>query len=272
VATNAKNILLGLLVVVAFGLWNCEDAETPAGTGGVRGIVTTRVARINGAVHDGANVPIYNAKVYRSAADGALLDSTTTNPDGQFVFEVVYTEASDTLNTWITVKKHGYVSNAKSLQLVAGFQYTVDFLMALDLSTSAIVSGVVRDSTTLFPLRNSLVIFSVPGFSDQVVTGVDGTFTFVVDLIDVSTLPVNVTISHSGYQAKSMTVNVNNGQSYSIGSILLHEDRSSTIGTIVGRVLDATNQLPILNASVTLASSLSTDSVLTNGDGAYSFS
>lgn len=270
---KSKSILIGLLVVLAFGLWSCEDVtpSTPGGGGGGGGTgTTTRIARITGQVHDGNGIPIYNAKAYRVAP--GVVDSTTTDANGQFHFEVVYGDPSDSIVTSVTVRKHGYLDNVKTLTVVAGFQYNLDYFMVVDLSTSAVISGAVRDSSTLYPLRSSLVIYSVPGFSDQVVTGVDGMFTFIVDLVDVSTLPVNITISHAGYQTKAVLVNVNNGQSYAIGDVLLQEDQGSTVGTVLGRILDGTTRLPLVNANVTLTSSLVTDSVFTSGDGAYSFS
>ncbi len=262
-----SNYLLIVLIILFVGSFiGCEDL--PSTGGGPGGGPSTKVARIYGVVSDLTTFnPVYNAVVYRTA--DSFVESTRTNNNGQFVFEVNLNDL-DGINTTVLVKKHGYIDRSIALFLRA--DTLLDIGLNIDLSTSAIIMGVVRDSTTLFPLRNSNVLYAIPGFSENVVTSVDGAFTLIVDLVDRDSLPVTLTVSHTGFQTRQKVYTIYKGATANLGNVLLRVDQASSVGNVLGRVIDAQSRQPIINASVVMTSSLVTDSVLTTGDGAYSFS
>ena len=259
---KSKLTHLLLFVLFSFGLWNCEDLPpTEEGGATVRALISGVVTDIN------TSIPIFNATIIYNI-DGRI-DSTTTDANGSFKFEVDLTNVGSSSVT-VTVKKRGYQDGQATLTVTS--DNSLSFRILPDLSTSAGIKGVVRDSVTRFPLRNSVVLFAVPGFVDSVVTSIDGAFTFIVDLIDQNTLPVVVTVSKTGFKTKQNTYVVTKGQTTDLDSVFMQVDRGSTVGQIVGRVFDAQSRQPIFNATVLLISSLITDSSLTAGDGSYSFS
>ena len=271
---KSKLTCIVILCLLSIGLWSCEDIAPPTGGGSGGGVTppgsTTKLIRVSGSVLDLAtSLPLDRSTVYRNSVFGT--DSTVTDANGNFSFEVNL-GTSDSLYLTVTARSYGYLPKSLSFTALAGLQYSLDIRLDIDLSTKAVIRGVVRDSTTSYPLRSSNVLFAVPGFSDSRTTSVDGTFIYIVDLVDQTTLPVVVTISHSGYKSKQATYVVSRGTSTDLGGILLSVDQGSTVGQVVGRVFDAQTRQPIINSAVTLTSSLVTDSVLTSGDGGYLFS
>src|SRR6266849_1894496 len=106
-------ILLVILCVI--GVIGCE--EVAPSTGGQGGTPSTKVARIYGVVADLVTFnPVFNAVVYRTAA--SFIESTRTNANGQFVFEVNLNELED-ISTVVKVHKHGYVDRLIGLFLHA---------------------------------------------------------------------------------------------------------------------------------------------------------
>lgn len=264
---NSKSLFFLSVILCGAFVLGCEDIAPSTG-GGPGGGPATKVARIEGNVGDLTTFnPVFNAVVYRSAT--SFVESTRTNANGQFIFEVNLND-QDGINTIVTVKKHGYID--RSIALFLTTDTTLNIGLKIDLSTAAVISGIVRDSTTLFPLRNSNVLYAIPGFSDNVVTSIDGAFTFIVDLVDRDSLPVTLTVSHTGFQTRQRAYTVHKGSSIYLGNVLLSVDRGSTIANVLGRVIDAQSRQPIINATVVLISSLVTDSLLTSGDGGYAFS
>ncbi len=265
-----KSKITALLIATAFGLglWSCEDLPPQSALSGGPGALSKKV-RITGSVLDVASLmPIFNATVFRNS-NGAV-DSVHTDANGAFSFE--YDQAGDSVLTTISLRKRGYLDNSYTFLMIANTQIALNLRMTADLSTSAVLEGVVRDSATLYPLRGASVIFSVPGFSDQLETSIDGAFTFSVDLIDRDSLPVTVTVSKTGFKSRQLVKVVHTGQTSNLGNVLMRVDQGSSAGQVLGRVYDNQSRQPIVNASVLLTSSLVTDSLLTTGDGAYSFS
>ncbi|HUL44154.1 MAG TPA: carboxypeptidase regulatory-like domain-containing protein [Bacteroidota bacterium] len=262
---NSKTYVVLLIGVLLLGAWNCKDL--PPSTSNNNPL--SKKVSVSGTVSDLAtSLPISNATVLRNA--GGLIDSTHTDANGNYSFE--YDQGGDSVQTTITVIARGYVTSVNTFVMAANTQVSVAFHMTQDLSTSALINGTVRDSMTLYPLRGSTVIYSVPGFSDQVQTSIDGYFTFVIDLVDRDSLPVAITVSKTGFRTRQIVQTVHKGQSSNLGNVLLQVDLGSTVGQILGRVFDASTKGPLLNASVLLTSSLVTDSVLSASDGSYVFS
>jgi len=266
---NLKIVRQLLIFCLMAALWSCQDL--PPGSGPDGKIIQSNKARIAGSVRDITTLnAVYNAIVYRSHTAG-VVDSTRTDANGLFQFEFDL-DGPDSLFTTITLKKHGYITNSYSFFVQSNQVTSLNLTMSIDLSTSAVLSGVVRDSVTLYPLRGTTVIYSVPGFSDNVVTSTDGAFTFTVDLVDRDSLPVTVNASKTGFKTKQFTIWAYKGQSTDLGNVLLNVDLGTSTGLVEGRVYDNQTRQPLFNAGVTLTSSLTTDSMLTVGDGNYSFS
>src|SRR5262249_39761322 len=209
--------------------WGCEDI-VPGGPG-----TTTTTLRLSGTVSDLLNdVPIYQANV-TVTADGRS-SSILTNSNGQFVFELTRTTTAP-VYVQLTAAKHANLTAAVAFNM--GQDTTIGLNLNRDLSTSATISGVVRDSTTLFPLRGTSILFAVPGFVDSVITSVDGAFTYTLDLVDRDSMPVILTFAHPGFQTKQAVQVVHKGQSNDLGNVLLFVDRGSSVGQIQGRVFDS---------------------------------
>jgi hypothetical protein len=265
---KSKFILHTLLTVLVLGMWGCQDLPqtfVPPGGGGTG----DRKVRINGTVTDlNSAMPVSGVTIYKYV--GSVVDSTLTDANGSFAFE--FDVDADSVSVTLSLKKIRYLVNNYTFVAAANAAYQLDLRLTPDLSTSAIVFGVVRDSSTLYPLRNSNVLYAVPGYSEPVVTSIDGQFTFVIDLVDQDSVPVVFTVSHAGFQSKQVYYVVHRGTTTNLGNLLLRVDAGSSVGQVLGRVIDAQSRQPIINASVVLTSSLVTDSALTSGDGAYSFS
>jgi len=92
------------------------------------------------------------------------------------------------------------------------------------------------------------------------------------DLVDRDSLPVVVTAFKAGYKTRQLTIVVHKGQSTNLGSVLMKVDVASTVAQILGQVLDDQSNFPISHATVTVFSSLVTDSVYTSPAGQFSFS
>lgn len=261
---TSRLILVLASLCLLLGLWNCQDVAptSPLAPG------SPTTARITGTVHDvNTGVFLQNAKVYLAVSNRT--DSVTTGPDGVFRFEVDLSGGT-TVNALLTVRKKGFY--AKSTAFVVSADSSLDLGLLVDLSTSALIGGVLRDSATLYPLRNATILLTLPGVVDSVTTPVDGSFQMTADLVDRDSLPVVVTAFKAGYKTRQLTIVVHKGQSTNLGSVLMKVDVASTVAQILGQVLDDQSNFPISHATVTVFSSLVTDSVYTSPAGQFSFS
>jgi hypothetical protein len=226
------------------------------------------VVFVSGTVRDAvSDDPIANTSIV--LATSSAVDSFYTLNDGEFQFEVDQATLSD-LNASLYVRKSGFVPRTLVLNLANDTVLTV--LMTTDQSTSAILVGTVRDSVTLYPLRNSTILVTLPGTVDSTVTPNDGTFRITADLIDRDSLPILITVFKAGYTTKIMNITVYKGQTTNLGDILLGVNVGSTVAQINGRVFDSQSRLPINNVTVTAITNIYTDSVYTTYSGEYSFS
>mgnify|MGYP003340929802 CR=1 FL=1 len=253
---NSKLIFLFLALCLALGVWGCEDV--PADAAGT--------VKITGVVRDlGTGDVVQNATVFLNA--GGNLDSVVTGISGSFAFEVNVNALAD--GGTITVKKSGY--EVKDVNVPNANATTFDITIKADLSTSALITGTLRDSTTLYPLRGGVVILTLPGVVDQFTTLTDGNFRLVADLVDRDSLPVTLTSVKDGYKTKTIHVTVHKGQTTDLANVLMQIDAGSSVATVLGRVIDNTSRNPVSNATVTLATPIYTDSVVTGGDGSFTF-
>ncbi len=260
---NSKLIFFIVLFAAALGLMSCQDlpvVEEGTDTG------ANRV--VQGVVLDLASGNVIQSAVVYLAFAGST-DSVLTGSDGIFRFEVNL-NLSTNHNVTVTVRKAGYVTKNVSFEAVLDTSLTVT--LTADLSNSALVTGVLRDSTTLYPIRTALVLLTLPGVVDYFETGIDGEFRMYANLVDRDSMPVNLTTVKDGYKTRTITVVVYKGQTKDLGNVLLQVDAGSTIGQVAGHVLDFANNLPVNNATVVLTSPIFVDSLVTAGDGTYSFS
>ncbi len=260
---NAKQLSLLIAFCFMLGIWNCKDLPPTAGVGPVQ----PGNANITGSVRDLATTsPVQNATVYLSA--GGRTDSLMTGIDGTFHFVVDLSSGQAQLGV-LSVKKFGYVLNVQNFIVTGDTSITV--LMKVDLSTSAVVMGTVRDSATLYPLRGTSVLLTLPGFVDSMTTVTDGVFQLTADLVDRDSLPVMVTAYKTGYKTRQISITVHKGQTTNLGNVLMQVDVRSTVAQVMGRIFDKQSNLPLTGAEVTLMSSIKTDSMASATDGSFSF-
>jgi hypothetical protein len=261
---TSKIILILASLGLVFGLWNCQDIPPTGSPGGPPAAAT---AHIGGVVHDiSTDGAVLNAHVYLSYS--GVTDSALTGADGVFRFEVGLA-ANEVLDGILTVRKNGYIGSTVEFPIHADTSFDVG--IRIDLSSSARIVGVVRDSATFYPLRNTSILVTLPGLVDSAVTPVDGSFQIYADLVDRDTLPVVITAFHSGYKTKQLRVTLHRGQTTNLGNLLMKVDVASTIAQILGNVLDSQSNLPLVNAKVTVITNLVVDSVLTSVAGQFSF-
>src|SRR5258708_40141221 len=82
-------------------------------------------------------------------------NSATTGTDGGFHFEIDLA-AGERADAILSVHKNGYIN--RTVALGVSQDTTIDVGLTVDLSTSATIIGVVRDSVTLYPLRNTNIL------------------------------------------------------------------------------------------------------------------
>jgi hypothetical protein len=259
---KSKLIFFIVLFAAALGLMSCEDlpvVEEGTDTG------ANRV--VQGVVVDLATGNVLQSSVVYLAFAGST-DSVLTGSDGVFRFEVNLNLSTDHTVT-VTARKAGYVTKNVSFQAVSDTSLTVT--LTADLSNSALITGVLRDSTTLYPIRTAVVLLSLPGVVDFFETGIDGEFRMYADLVDRDSMPVNLTTVKDGYKTRTITVVVYKGQTKDLGNVLLQVDAGSTIGQVSGHILDFATNLPVNNATVVLTSPIYVDSQTTSGDGLFNF-
>jgi len=260
---KAKLIFFIVLLAAALGLMSCQDlpaVDEGTDTGANKVVQGTVVDLASGDV-------VQSAIVYLTFAGNT--DSVQTGSDGVFRFEVNLNLSSDR-TVAVSVRKAGYVT--KNLNFNAVSDTTLTVTLTADLSNSALVTGTLRDSVTLYPIRTAVVLLSLPGVVDFFETGIDGQFRMYADLVDRDSMPVNLTTVKDGYKTRTITVVVHKGQTKDLGNVLLKVDLGSTIGQVTGHVLDFANNIPVNNATVVLNTPIFADSQTTGGDGTFSFS
>jgi hypothetical protein len=233
--------------------------------------VGSTAGQLMGRVLDNrTRLPITNANLVLSA--GSFLDSTNSSINGDFSFTIDLAGLT-ALNGQLRVSNPGYILRTFNIIIEKAKTLEVEIILDRDTTaSSALITGILRDSLTLYPLRNGSILLTMPGVVDSVITPTDGTFRLTADLVDRDSLPVLITAYKTGYRTKRFTFTIHRGQSTDLGDVLLAVDAASTVAQIVGRVFDSQTKLPLTNAHVTLLSNLLVDSLQTTFSGEYSFS
>ncbi|MDI6766498.1 MAG: carboxypeptidase regulatory-like domain-containing protein [Bacteroidota bacterium] len=233
--------------------------------------VGSTAGQVVGRVIDSkTRLAISGADVFISA--GNYTDNVLTSINGDFSFTVDL-QGLASLAGILRITNAGYIIKTYSITIKAGLAISAEVMLDRDTTaSSALITGIVRDSVTLYPLRNATVMITVPGYVESAVTLNDGLFQLVVDLIDRDSLPILVTAYKDGYQTKRINVMAQKGKTINLGDVLLSVDVGSTTGQVVGRVFDAQSRLPLNNAMVYIVSNLLIDSMQTSPSGEYSFS
>jgi len=146
--------------------------------------------------------------------------------------------------------------------------FVADLGLLVDLSTSALIGGVLRDSATLYPLRNATILLTLPGVVDF---GDDACRRLVPDdcrpgrprLLPVVVTPSRPDTRQAAHNPWSIKASRRSRKS------LVKVDVASTVAQILGQVLDSQSNFPISRATVTVFSSLLTDSVYTSPAGHF---
>lgn len=215
-------------------------------------------------------LPITNVNVVLSA--GSYIDSIGTSINGDFSFTLDLGGLA-ALNGQLKVSNPGYLSRTFNVIIEKAKTLEVEIILDRDTTaSSALITGTLRDSLTLYPLRGGTILLTLPGVVDSITTSTDGTFRLTADLVDRDSLPVLITGYKSGYRTKRISFMIHRGRTTDLGDFLLAVDAASTVAQVVGRVFDSQSKLPLNNASVTMFSNLLVDSLQTTFSGEYSFS
>jgi hypothetical protein len=259
---KSRTITIILVLAVGLALWSCEDiAPTASGPGSV-------VANLSGTITDlSTSLAVPNASIFLVLPDRT--DSTVSSSSGQYEFAINLDQSPEQSATLI-VNKRGYLS--RTIALTVTGDTVVDVGIRVDLSTSSLITGTVRDSTTLYPLRNAKVLLTLPGYADSASTSNDGAFSLTADLIDRDSLPVSLTIFKAGFKTKHIGTTLYKGQTKNLGDILMEMDVASTVAQVYGRVFDSQSRLPLNNATVIILTNIFADSAQTSFSGEFSFS
>ena len=256
-----KKLTLLFLILLATSLvvWNCKEEPTS--------VTNTVPFHIVGNVQNASSsANVVGATVQINL--GSRRDSTLTDEGGQFQFIVDGNPTSGVRPTF-TIRKDGFQTRTVTLTVVRDTFFVVG--LQVNLATFATITGSVRDSISLYPLRSSRVFAAIPGVVETTSTQVDGSFSLLIDLVDRDSLPVSMTISKTGYKAKQFISLVRRGATKNLGNVRMTIDAGSTTAQVLGTVFDATKHTALANAVVKLTSSLRTDSIVTGPDGKYTF-
>ncbi len=253
------SILLLFGILTATFLSNCKE--------GIVSVSAPILVHISGTVLDAnSSTPLSDASVVLLV--GSTKDSAFTKSDGTFEFVVDVPDSTKGANITITVNETGYLTKTIGANVKSDESYQIS--LSVNPSTYAVVTGAVRDSTTGYPLRDASVLISLPGVVDSAASLQDGSFTVNVNLVDLDSLSVTVTVSKAGFKIYRIARTIARGPN-SLGTIRLPIDKGSTFAHVVGHVTDSRSGQPVTNVSVLLSSSLTVDSTKTLSDGSYSF-
>ena len=254
---NSKTIIL--LLTLALMVWSCQDTPPTSEAG--------RSAVVQGAVFDlSTSAVIQNASVILTTQ--AKRETTFTPADGKFTFKIDLSKLSS-YGATVTVQKFGYVSESMNISVASDTTLSVG--LNVDISSTAVIVGTIRDSATSYPLRQVTVRLTIPGTDTSMVTAVDGSFRLAANLVDLETLPARITAIKPGYKAKQIDVTLRRGQTGDLGNVVMQVDLGSTAGQVVGRVLDNRTRVPITNAIVQLSAANYIDTLRTSINGDFSF-
>jgi hypothetical protein len=201
--------------------------------------------------------------------NGSSKDSVQTGSDGTFKFIIEVSDTSKGVNITISVRATGYLGWQNSYNVKSDLSFG-SVILYIDPNFYAIVTGIVRDSTTTYPLRDATVLVSLPGAVDSTTTLQDGSFSASVYLAGLNSLSTTMTITKPGFKTYRANIALKKGPD-TVGTVYLPIDVGAAIAHITGIVTDNRTGQPIPSVTVVLSSSLETDSTKTLGDGTYRF-
>ncbi len=217
-------------------------------------------------------------------------DSVITGSDGTFQFIIDVPDTIRGVDVTLAFRKVGFLS--KSVTATVKRDQAFSEGLDVDPAAYAIVTGVVRDSASAYPLGGASVIISLPSGSsiaselaskmkshrysvssfivDSTTSLMDGSFSMNVDLFDLDSIAATMIISKPGFRTYQQSHVFTRGAN-SFGTIPLSIDNSKSFAHIAGRVTDRASGYNIRNAAVTLSTSLGVDTTYSQADGSYSF-
>jgi len=237
----------------------------------------------------GSSSPAPLAGVTVVLTHGSASDSIITASDGVFQFILDLPDTSG-VNVTLAFRKVGYLSKTVTTKVKGDLSYPVG--LDIDPAAYSVVTGVVRDSSSSYPIAGASVLISLPpsasttlklvgkmtahGYKvssfvvDSTSTLLDGSFVMNVNLFDLDSISATITVSKSGFKSYQINHTFTRGQN-NFGTIPLAIDNSLSFAHVVGRVTDNSTGLVVRNATVTVSTPLRVDSMNTRADGSYAF-
>ncbi len=206
---------------------------------------------LTGQVTDSfTGLPISGASVTVTDSSN-VVHTVSTDGTGHYAVSNLPTGA-----TTVAASKSGYSSANESLTIVTGANIQNEVL------TPNILSGVIRDTSTLLPITDAtVVVVDNASVTTTITTGPDGSYAVTNIAIGAAT----VTASKSGYTSASANLLIVSGANV--------QDHNLTPTTLTGVVTDFLTGLPINGASVTVTDSANAvHTSTTDGLGQYAFS
>lgn len=118
-------------------------------------------------------------------------------------------------------------------------------------STTATLIGTVKDSRTSTPVNGAIVNLTQTNknINENDTTGIDGSFSFIVNLGDTVTLAGTLTVTKSGYKQKVAQVSLQPGKPATIPDVAI--DRDTTTGVGGGGGTTYANTIALIGTSET---------------------
>lgn len=210
--------------------------------------------RIRGAVVDAdTQMPLSGCLVILSPGN----QSKVTDEWGAFYFENLTPGEYS-----IRVTRDKYLEQVKyDVQVQAGTETSVQFLLYDESTTKGTITGVVRDSETNAVLEGCLVTLQPGGASK--LTDPEGGFSFE----ELAPGEYEITVTKRDYLSYAKRVTVESGKTQTVEILLTKE--SATKGSVAGMVKGAETQAAIVGCKVTLVETGA--NVETNDSGEFGF-
>ncbi len=266
---------------LAISQWSCKN--------NVVATDTPTTARVSGSVvGSNSGTPVEGAMVVLSYSNTS--DSVVTGKDGTFSFVIDVPDTATGVDVTLTVHGSGYLTFNRTFKVKSDRTFPVS--LNINSATYAVLSGVVQDSLSQYPLGGASVLISLPSGSASAMrykqdiksrvksvsaviiasatTLENGTFVLPINLYSLDSLHAVMTVSKTGFVTYRDSMALVAGTNKSL-AVPLHQDNSMSVVHLVGRVTDSDSKRPITNVTVILTCPLLKDSVKTLSDGSYSF-
>jgi hypothetical protein len=212
-------------------LYFSENKPAPPPTASTTGTVTGKV------VDASTNQPLAGVSIV-----SGQISATTTNT-GEFTLSNI-PQGSQTITFTLT----GYSTSTSSVNVFAGGILSLGTSLLSPNPTTGIIKGAVTDASNGQPLSGATI--TVTGsFNGSAITGVDGSFI----ITNITPGSVTVTASKAGYYAVSGTGTVTAGGNLFFNPQLSTTPPIATTGSLTGKVVDGSTNLPIQGATISIA-------------------